>query len=102
MALVNWKIVFNKNNGYCAYCEVDLLASISTFWSAQRDHVKPKASGGNDDESNMVISCPTCNQALSRQKNLHTTQERKEFIQRLNLERSEIYNDWVRDLRNKA
>ncbi len=100
MALENWKIVFNKNKGYCTYCEVDLLTSLSTFWSAQRDHVKPRASGGGEKESNMVIACPTCNQALSRQTNLHSVQERKEFIRIINLKRIETYNDWVRDLRN--
>ncbi len=99
MALENWSKVFNTSKGYCTYCGADLLASISTFWSAQRDHVHTRAAGGNDEEKNMVIVCPSCNQALSRQTHLRTQSERKAFIQRVYKKRMATFEQWRKDLR---
>ena len=102
MALENWSKVFNAGNGYCTYCGVDLLSSVSAFWSAQRDHVHTRATGGSNDTTNMVIVCPSCNQALSRQKNLHTVSERKAYIQRIYKGRQRTLDAWREDLRGGA
>ena len=83
MALKNGSKVFDAQKDYCAYCEVDLLASLSAFWSVQRDHVHARAAGGNDERENMVICCPVCNQALSRAKHLRSFMERREYIRKL-------------------
>jgi 5-methylcytosine-specific restriction endonuclease McrA len=99
MALENWTKVFDTGKGYCTYCGVDLLASISAFWSAQRDHVHSRAGGGDNEEKNMVIVCPSCNQALSRAKGLRTVTERKAFIQQLYKKRMPTFEQWCRDLR---
>ena len=99
MALKNWSTVFNAGHGFCTYCDADLLASISTFWSAQRDHVHPSAAGGPDERLNMVIACPSCNQALARSKNLRTVAERRAYIQKLYQERLPTFEQWRKDLR---
>ena len=46
--------VFKKFDGKCAYCscETDTM---------QLDHIVPRASGGLDEESNLVPACPSCN-----------------------------------------
>jgi 5-methylcytosine-specific restriction endonuclease McrA len=48
-------IVFNKCNGKCAYCGVDLLKG----WNV--DHIKPQVFGGTNDLENLNPSCKDCN-----------------------------------------
>ena len=99
MALENWSKCFDKGRGYCTYCGDDLLISISSFWSAQRDHVLARAANGCDEAENLVICCPSCNQALSQAKHLRTVEERRAFIQHLHETRKPTYEKWVKDLR---
>src|SRR5690606_25347475 len=99
MALKSWSECFDKGRGYCTYCGDDLLGSISTFWSAQRDHVIARAADGCDEVSNLVICCPSCNQALSRAKHLRTVEERRAHIAQLHEKRRSTYEKWVKDLR---
>ena len=48
--------IYDKTNGRCAYCGCEL-----TMKSMQIDHVIPRASGGGDDEDNLLPACRSCN-----------------------------------------
>jgi 5-methylcytosine-specific restriction endonuclease McrA len=102
MALRNWNKCFENGRGYCTYCGDDLLASISTFWAAQRDHVIAQAADGSTDEiGNLAICCPSCNQALAASNHLRTVEERRQFIKRCLDERRATYEEWRKALREK-
>ena len=44
-------------NNQCAYCEADLEDT-----GTQVDHKTPLSRGGSNDASNIILSCPSCNQ----------------------------------------
>jgi len=48
-------VVFNKYNGKCAYCGVELPKG----WNI--DHITPKVYGGTNDLDNLNPSCKDCN-----------------------------------------
>lgn len=50
-------IVFKKNNGKCFYCDDQL--EIDAEWHIEHKH--PKCKGGDNDLSNLVPACPSCN-----------------------------------------
>ncbi|TAJ53115.1 MAG: HNH endonuclease [Nevskiaceae bacterium] len=72
-----WQQVLTRDKGWCRYCGEDLLASAVAFSCAQVDHVVAVAADGSSDPSNLVLSCATCNNALSRSAHLRTFDERK-------------------------
>lgn len=54
--------IFERDNFTCQYCgwrgdsfQNWYIASLSI------DHIKPRAAGGTDDDSNLVVSCHACN-----------------------------------------
>jgi 5-methylcytosine-specific restriction endonuclease McrA len=96
-----WKKVFERDNGHCQYCQVDLLTSISAFWSAQVDHVIQVSVGGVDEPDNLVLACPTCNQALSRSGSLTTFEERKAYIEKWRIKNASDFEAWRADLRKE-
>lgn len=48
--------IWAKYNGRCAYCGCEIFLK-----DMQVDHIKPKRSGGTDDEVNLNPSCRLCN-----------------------------------------
>jgi len=56
-------IVFVRANGKCEYCDSDLIHDRIAWDSVQFDHVIPKSKGGDDEESNLALSCKICNNA---------------------------------------
>lgn len=53
-----WLQVYKESQGKCFYCEKDLNDGSMCI-----DHIKPKAHGGDNDLSNLVMSCRSCNSA---------------------------------------
>jgi hypothetical protein len=43
----------------CGYCRI---SSSWVYASMEIDHILPRAAGGSDDEDNLWLSCPICNQ----------------------------------------
>ena len=80
---VHWKVwdeVWDKEDGYCAYCGVDLAASFNLWMSATVDHVVCVAVGGAYTADNLVLACGACNGMLSRASELQTIEERHEYL----------------------
>lgn len=94
-----WEGVFKRDRGYCRYCEVDLLASFSSFQSATVDHLVAVSEGGSDDAENLVLACPACNHMLSRAGHLKTFEERKMLLNQRRQERWHWYQPLVDELR---
>ena len=76
-----WHQVFDKANGYCEYCNQDLLLSIAAMNAAQVDHVLARAKGGKDELENLRLACSLCNSSLAKFNHLTTFEARKERIQ---------------------
>src|SRR5258706_11374265 len=55
-------LLFERDQGRCVYCGLDLKADYDRFMMATEDHLVPgsKSSYGRDLE-NLVLSCRTCN-----------------------------------------
>lgn len=49
------EIVYNKYNGKCAYCGIDLVKG----WNV--DHINPQVNGGGNELENLNPSCKDCN-----------------------------------------
>lgn len=89
-----WQKVFERDNAICQYCDGDLLATFSTYWSATVDHVVAVAAGGADDPDNLRLCCTGCNGLLSRSSALTTHAERRALVQRRIAEEQQGYMEW--------
>jgi 5-methylcytosine-specific restriction endonuclease McrA len=75
-----WQQVFERANGYCEYCNENLLISRATYAAAQVDHVLARARGGGDTLGNLRLACSQCNSSLSRYNHLTTFEARKYLV----------------------
>lgn len=48
--------VFDKTDGHCAYCGINLAESIFSV-----DHIHPVINGGSNDIANLLACCLSCN-----------------------------------------
>lgn len=94
-----WYEVFERDKGFCQYCEQDLLISRAALGGAQVDHVRAVAIGGGDELENLRLACPTCNGSLSKYNHLTTFEERKALMETKNVIHEKNYQDLVRKLR---
>src|ERR1035438_9976269 len=54
--------LFERDQGRCVYCGLDLKADYDRFMMATEDHLLPGSKGGYARElENLVLSCRTCN-----------------------------------------
>jgi 5-methylcytosine-specific restriction endonuclease McrA len=95
-----WREVFERDKGVCQYCEINLLGSFSSYWSATVDHVVAVAVGGGDELENLVLACPACNGMLSRSGKLKTFLERKAFVAKRTEEEMDGFNVWYKSSKN--
>jgi 5-methylcytosine-specific restriction endonuclease McrA len=80
---VHWKVwdqVFERDNGICFYCTLDLTETFNSWMGATVDHIQHISIGGGDELSNLVLSCSACNTILSRSAHLITKEQRKEYL----------------------
>ena len=64
--------VFNKTNGRCAYCGVEL--EYDGVW--HMEHILPRSRGGKNEISNMLATCGKCN----CRKHSRTLEEYREHL----------------------
>lgn len=77
-----WDQVWDRDNGFCKYCSVDLAASFNLWMSATVDHVIAVSAGGPSNIENLVLCCSACNSMLSRSGDLQTFEERRSFLEK--------------------
>ena len=54
--------LFERDQGRCVYCGLDLKADYDRFMMATEDHLVPGSKGGAGRElGNLVLSCRVCN-----------------------------------------
>ena len=54
--------LFERDQGRCVYCGLDLKADYDRFMMATEDHLVPGSRGGAGRElANLVLSCRVCN-----------------------------------------
>ena len=54
--------LFERDQGRCVYCGLDLKADYDRFMMATEDHLVPGSKGGlGRDLTNLVLSCRVCN-----------------------------------------
>ncbi len=97
-----WYEVFRRDRGYCQYCGLDLLQAFSVLVSATVDHIVARSVDGRDKLDNLVLSCPGCNQLLSRKAHLKTFVSRKAEIERIHKERSHQLEELQQELRKES
>jgi 5-methylcytosine-specific restriction endonuclease McrA len=97
-----WGTVFRRDRGYCRYCGIDLLQKYSTYSSATMDHLLPKTHTARDEPENLVLSCPGCNQLLSRAHALVTVEERTAKVMEKFKDTKDWYGSLLRELRSES
>ena len=93
-----WRKVFSRDKGICRYCGEDMLASLSSYFSATVDHKIPRSAGGDDDPRNLVCCCPACNSMLSRARDIHDFRKRKAIVLKKRAEEQEGFDSWRTEL----
>lgn len=54
--------LFERDQGRCVYCGLDLKADYDRFMMATEDHLVPaKIAGKSRDLENLILSCAVCN-----------------------------------------
>ena len=54
--------LFERDQGRCVYCGLDLKADFDRFVMATEDHLVPQSRGGvGRDLENLILSCTVCN-----------------------------------------
>src|SRR5664279_135833 len=54
--------LFERDQGRCVYCGLDLKADYDRFMMATEDHLVPASKGGKGrDLENLILSCAVCN-----------------------------------------
>ena len=80
-----WGFVFERDAGYCRYCNLDLLQDFTHYYFAEVDHLLPQGDPKREDTSQMALSCRACNSRLSvaHGKGLFTVESRKDYLAQL-------------------
>ena len=77
--------LFERDQGRCVYCGIDLKADYDRFMMATEDHVVPASKAGkNRDLSNLVLSCTVCNRLKGNfvpEPAIDQVKERRKYIQ---------------------
>lgn len=94
-----WRSVFERDRGFCRYCDYDLLSNFTAYWTATVDHIVHRSDDGEDTKENLVLACPACNGMLSRSNKLTTVDARREYVQKRREEEMQGYLEWVDELR---
>lgn len=53
--------LFDKQSGFCAYCQKRMTLSLGRPTTATKDHVIPKSKFRITDDFNLVAACQSCN-----------------------------------------
>lgn len=57
--------LFERDQGRCVYCGLDLKADYDRFMMATEDHLVPTSMNGGKGLENLLLSCTVCNRLKS-------------------------------------
>lgn len=76
--------LFERDQGRCVYCGMDLKADYDRFMMATEDHLVPKSQiGPARDLDNLILSCSVCNRLKGDfipSPPIDATKERRKYI----------------------
>jgi len=76
--------LFERDQGRCVYCGLDLKADYDRFMMATEDHLIPASKGGQGRElENLVLSCTVCNRLKANfvpEPTIDSITERRKYI----------------------
>jgi len=76
--------LFERDQGRCVYCGLDLMADYDRFMMATEDHLVPESKGGKGrDLQNLILSCAVCNRLKGNfvpDPALDSKKQRREYI----------------------
>src|SRR5262245_19402332 len=76
-------LLFERDQGRCVYCGLDLKADHDRFMMATEDHLVPGSNGHkNRDLKNLILSCRVCNglKANFRPEGIDAVKDRRKYI----------------------
>lgn len=68
------KYILERDDNLCGYCGNEANSV---------DHIIPKASGGTDDESNLIACCRNCNSTKGAKTLVRTNYVNKKWLERI-------------------
>ena len=75
--------LFERDQGRCVYCGMDLKADYDRFMMATEDHLVPASKGGEGRNlENLILSCMVCNRLKANYvpESVDATKERRKYI----------------------
>jgi 5-methylcytosine-specific restriction endonuclease McrA len=75
--------LFERDQGRCVYCGMDLKADYDRFMMATEDHLVPTSKGGGKALDNLILSCTVCNRLKGHfvpEPPVDPTTERRKYI----------------------
>lgn len=76
--------LFERDQGRCVYCGLDLKADYDRFMMATEDHLVPASKAGKGRElENLILSCTVCNRLKSDfvpEPEIDPKDERRKYI----------------------
>ncbi len=75
--------LFERDQGRCVYCGMDLKADYDRFMMATEDHLVPASKGGKGRNlENLILSCTVCNRLKANfaPLNIDPAKERRSYI----------------------
>lgn len=76
--------LFERDQGRCVYCGLDLKADYDRFMMATEDHLVPASKAGKGRElENLILSCTVCNRLKANfvpEPEIDPKEERRRYI----------------------
>jgi len=76
--------LFERDQGRCVYCGIDLKADFDRFMMATEDHLVPDSKGGKGRNlGNLILSCRVCNGLKSNfvpNPSIDAVKDRRKYI----------------------
>ena len=94
--------LFERDQGRCVYCGLDLKADYDRFMMATEDHLVPSSKGGPSGREldNLVLSCVVCNRLKANfvpEPAIDPTKERRKYITAVRKHIMERRSDRLKD-----
>jgi len=92
--------IYAKYHHTCVYCGYD-GRGFDGWMQLSIDHLRPRSSGGDDSEENLVVACRSCNSITSRMTFEPDTPLEAILAakrERVDARRAEFYDFWLKNV----